>query len=83
MWASRLTEKPSLCLALAGSVFFFVARGLSERRSAPLHFSHRRLLGLLLNPTEACPPRHRFLASDGTQILVLRLNSMLFFKEFI
>jgi hypothetical protein len=29
------------------------------------------------------PPRHRFLASDGTQTLVLRLNSMLFFKEFI
>ncbi|MGF6558786.1 hypothetical protein ABIA48_005166 [Pseudomonas sp. S30_BP2TU TE3576] len=51
MRASRLTEKPSLCLALAGSVFF-CGEGAS-------------------------------VASDGTQILVLRLNSMLFFKEFI
>ncbi len=68
MRASRSTEKPSLCLAMVGGVFAALLAGCVSPQK-PAH--HRSLF---------C---HRFLTSDGTQTLVLRLNSMLFFKEFI
>lgn len=70
MRAIRVSEKPSLCLALMGGVLPALLGGVNDKPQCV---------------SQSEPARFRRVGKDGkaTQTLVLRLNSVLFFKEFI